>query len=199
MAPLARVAAGRAVSTALAATVDATAAPCVDAVEDADGALVLTHRRTGDTTRWQVLVRREADGDISADVTGPDGLPHVLRPAQFAEGYADPVLRLLTGDDVRTLLAPELRVRLGQGEPVGLLAGEALTHTIRVLTLAESVDELEIGVTTALRLARLIDRLGTVVPYEAVVAAVQVRDTVPAALRPVLAPLARHLGIALEP
>jgi hypothetical protein len=197
--PLARVAAGRAVSTALAATVDATAAPCVDATEDADGALVLTHRRTGDTTRWQVLVRREADGDISAEVTGPDGLHHVLRPAQFAEGYAEPVSRLLTGDDVRTLLAPELRVRLAQGEPVGALAGEAFTHTIRVLTLAESVDELEIGVTTTLRLARLIDRLGAVVPYDAVVAAVQVRDTVPAALRPALAPLARHLRLALDP
>ena len=197
--PLARVAAGRAVSTALSATVDATAAPCVDAMEEPDGTLVLTHRRTGDTTRWQVLVRREADGDIVVEAMGLDGLRHVLRPAQFAEGYADPVTRLLTGDDVRTLLGPELRVRLSQGEPVGVLAGEALTHTIRVLTLAESADELEIGVTTALRLARLVGRVGAVVPYDALVAAVQVRDTVSAALRPTLAPLAAHLGVALDP
>ncbi len=197
--PLARVAAGRAVSTALAATIDATSAPCVDASEDLDGTLVLTHRRTGDTTRWHVLVHREADGDIVAEANGPDGLHHVLRPPQFAEGYADPVRRLLNGDDVRTLLAPELRVRLAQGEPVGALAEEALTHTIRVLTLSESADELEIGVMTALRLARLVGRLGGKVPYEALVAAVQVRDTVSAALRPALAPLASHLGVALDP
>ncbi len=197
--PLARVAAGRAVSHALSATVDANAAPCIDVTEDEDGTLVLTHRRTGDTNRFGVLVRREADGEIVAEVTGADGQRQALHAAQFAEGYADPIARLVTGEDVRTLLAPELRVRLAQGESVTALAGEALAHTIRVLTLSESADELEIGVATALRLARLLARLGGRVPYDALVAAVHVRDTVPAALRPTLAPLERYLRIAVDP
>ena len=196
---LARVAAGHAVSLALAANVDATASPCVDVREEDDGALTLTHRRTGERSRWRVLVRREADGDIVSEVTGPDGIMRALRPAELAEGYADPVTKLLTGEDVRTLLAPELRDRLTRGETLGQLAGETFTHTIRTLSLAESPEELEIGVTTALRVARLLTRAGAVVPYEALVAAVQVRDAVGAALQPLLTPLLRHLGVALDP
>ncbi|MBI3789417.1 MAG: DUF3536 domain-containing protein, partial [Gemmatimonadetes bacterium] len=193
--PLARVAAGRAAAVALGANVDPTAAPCVDVEEDEDGTLLLVHRRTGDVARFSVELRRESDGDLVTTVTGATGDQYPLRPAQFAEGFADPVQRLLTGDDVRTLLAPELRERLARGEALGAVAGEALVHAIRALTLAEELDELEVGVTGALRLARLVTRAGGVVPYEALMAAVQVRDTVPAAFAPGLAPLLAHVGV----
>ncbi len=197
--PLARVAAGWGASRALDADVDDHAAPCVDVAEDDDHAVVLTHRRTGERATYRVIVRRGADGDVVAETTGPDGVLHALHPAQFAEGYADSVAQLLAGNDVRTLLAPELRARLARGERLGLLAGEAFTHAVRALTLADDADELEIGVTSALRLARLIAFAGGVVPYEALVATVQVRDTLPASLRPPLAPLAAHLRVALDP
>ena len=198
--PLVRVAAGWAASRALDATVNEHATPCVDVAEGEGYALTLTHRRTGDSATMRVLVRREPDGDVTAEVIDEAGIARSLRPAQFAEGYADPVARLLVGDDVRTLLAPELRSRLARGgEPLSILAGEALVHAIRSLSLAVEADEIEIGVSAALRLARLVSRTGGAVPYDALTAAVHVRDAISPTLRSHLAPLTDHLNIALDP
>jgi hypothetical protein len=194
--PMARVAAGRAAAQALGAPVDPSAAPCVDVHEAGDGAVELVHRRTGDVTRLAVELRREPDGDLVATVRGASGTEWRLRSAEFAEGYADPVRALLLADDVRTLLAPELRERLARGEALGKLAGEGLVGAIRALTLADDAEELEVAVDGALRLARFVTRAGGSVPYEALAATVQVRDTVPAALAPTLAPLLAHVGVA---
>jgi hypothetical protein len=165
-------------------------------VEERDGRVQVTQRRTGRGWEYDTTVERPRMGRVEvrvAPVSDPDGVL-TLTLDDVPDPHRSPVSEALRAALIERCFSPREKAMLAQGAgSVACVASAALVDAVRQLEKHESRE----AVHRAVELADLVTLLGAPIPFDAQTAYHRIREEADEARKGELATLAGPLGFVI--